>query len=74
MTLGGYRWLTSHYRGGLERFFPPGDPYVQQVADKAAELKNDPNNLLNTPAQLDALAKLALYQPILYCGKSYNSV
>ncbi|KAI0902991.1 hypothetical protein F4823DRAFT_620291 [Ustulina deusta] len=57
-------------RGGLERFFPPGDPYVQQVADKAAELKNDPNNLLNTPAQLDALAKLALYQPILYCDDS----
>ncbi|KAI0509081.1 hypothetical protein F5B22DRAFT_618402 [Xylaria bambusicola] len=57
-------------RGGLERFFPPGDPYVQQVADKAAELKNDPNNLLNSPAQIDALAKLALYQPILYCDDS----
>ncbi|KAK5630436.1 hypothetical protein RRF57_006151 [Xylaria bambusicola] len=60
-------------RGGLERFFPPGDPYVQQVAEKAAELKNDPNNLLNSPAQIDALAKLALYQPVLYCGKSSHS-
>ncbi|KAI1177290.1 hypothetical protein F4777DRAFT_542471 [Nemania sp. FL0916] len=57
-------------RGGLEKFFPPNDPYVQQVADKAAELKNDPNNLLNSPAQIDALAKLALYQPILYCDDS----
>ncbi|KAI0538894.1 hypothetical protein GGR58DRAFT_273946 [Xylaria digitata] len=57
-------------RGGLERFFPPGDPYVQQVAEKAAGLKKDPKNLLNSPAQIDALAKLALYQPILYCDDS----
>lgn len=55
-------------RGGLDRFFPPGDPYLQQVADKAFALKNDPKNLLNTPRQIDHLAKLALYQPILYCG------
>ncbi|KAI0409924.1 hypothetical protein F4802DRAFT_542637 [Xylaria palmicola] len=57
-------------RGGLEKLFPPGDPYVQQVADKAAELTNDPKNLLNSPAQIDALAKLALYQPVLYCDDS----
>ncbi|KAI0099183.1 hypothetical protein GGR51DRAFT_565000 [Nemania sp. FL0031] len=57
-------------RGGLEKFFPPGDPYVQQVAEKAAGLKNDPNNRLNSPAQIDALAKLALYQPVLYCDDS----
>ncbi|TGJ84332.1 hypothetical protein E0Z10_g4427 [Xylaria hypoxylon] len=57
-------------RGGLEKFFPPGNPYVQQVAEKAAELRNDPNNLLNSPAQIDALAKLALYQPVLYCDDS----
>ncbi|KAI1743222.1 hypothetical protein F4680DRAFT_409544 [Xylaria scruposa] len=57
-------------RGGLDNFFPPGDPYVQQVAEKAAELKDDPSNLLNSPAQIDALAKLALYQPILYCDDS----
>ncbi|KAF2967934.1 hypothetical protein GQX73_g5622 [Xylaria multiplex] len=44
--------------------------YVQQVAEKAAGLKNDPKNLLNSPAQIDALAKLALYQPILYCDDS----
>ncbi|KAI1155492.1 hypothetical protein F4825DRAFT_40046 [Nemania diffusa] len=57
-------------RGGLEKFFPPGDPYVDQVAEKAAQLKDDPKNLLNSPAQIDALAKLALYQPILYCDDS----
>ncbi|KAI1819883.1 hypothetical protein F4861DRAFT_106769 [Xylaria intraflava] len=57
-------------RGGLSKFFPPGDPYVQQVAEKAAELANDPKNLLNSPAQIDALSKLALYQPVLYCDDS----
>ncbi|RYC56550.1 hypothetical protein CHU98_g9659 [Xylaria longipes] len=57
-------------RGGLEKIFGPDNPYVQQVAEKAAELQNDPKNLLNSPAQIDALAKLALYQPILYCDDS----
>ncbi|KAI0483520.1 hypothetical protein F4859DRAFT_401396 [Xylaria cf. heliscus] len=59
-------------RGGLGRFFPPGDPYIQQVADKAFELKNDPSNLLNEPRQIDHLAKLALYQPIIYCDDSWS--
>ncbi|TGJ81732.1 hypothetical protein E0Z10_g7027 [Xylaria hypoxylon] len=59
-------------RGGLDRFFPPDDPYLQQVADKAFQLKNDPKNLLNTPRQIDGLSKLALYQPILYCDDSWS--
>ncbi|KAI0419457.1 hypothetical protein F5X98DRAFT_335177 [Xylaria grammica] len=59
-------------RGGLERFFPSDDPYLQQVADKAFQLKNDPKNLLNSPRQVDGLAKLALYQPILYCDDSWS--
>ncbi|KAI0408338.1 hypothetical protein F4802DRAFT_604987 [Xylaria palmicola] len=59
-------------RGGLDRFFPPGDPYLQQVADKAFQLKNDPNNNLKDPRQVDGLAKLALYQPILYCDDSWS--
>ncbi|KAI8627918.1 hypothetical protein F5Y19DRAFT_440392 [Xylariaceae sp. FL1651] len=57
-------------RGGLEKFFPPGNTYLQEVANQAVALKSDPNNLLNSPAQLDALAKLALYQPVLYCDDS----
>ncbi|KAK7740871.1 hypothetical protein SLS62_010968 [Diatrype stigma] len=57
-------------RGGLEQFFPPGDPYVKQVAHKAFELKSDPCNHLKSPAQIDGLCKLALYQPILYCDDS----
>lgn len=54
---------------GLGRFFPPGDTYVNEVAEKAASLKDDPNNLLNSPSQLKGLATMALYQPILYCGR-----
>ncbi|KAI2634929.1 hypothetical protein GGS26DRAFT_581648 [Hypomontagnella submonticulosa] len=57
-------------RGGLDKFFSPDDPYVKDIAKKAAQLKDDPNNLLNSPTQIDGLAKLALYQPILYCDDS----
>ncbi|KAI1478177.1 hypothetical protein K445DRAFT_311478 [Daldinia sp. EC12] len=57
-------------RGGLEKFFPPNDPYINDVAKKAFQLKNDPKNNLNSPAQVDGLAKLALYQPVLYCDDS----
>ncbi|KAK6952423.1 hypothetical protein Daesc_006960 [Daldinia eschscholtzii] len=57
-------------RGGLEKFFPPNDPYLNDVAKKAFQLKNDPKNKLNSPAQVDGLAKLALYQPVLYCDDS----
>ncbi|KAI1645874.1 uncharacterized protein F4817DRAFT_359830 [Daldinia loculata] len=58
--------LIKCKRGGLEKFFPPNDPYLTDVAKKAFELKNDPKNPLNSPSQVDGLAKLALYQPILY--------
>lgn len=54
---------------GLERFFPPGNTYVKEVAEKVAALKNNPNNRLNSSSQLQGLAILALYQPVLYCGK-----
>jgi hypothetical protein len=57
--------------GGLDKFFPPGDTYLDDVAKKAAELKDDPNNLLNQPSQLQGLANLALYQTVLYCGTYY---
>jgi hypothetical protein len=42
---------------------------VQQVAEKAVHLKDDPNNHLNKPEQVNGLIKLALFQPIFYCGK-----
>ncbi|KAL2378207.1 hypothetical protein RJZ90_006172 [Blastomyces dermatitidis] len=57
---------------GLGRFFPPGNTYVNEVAEKAAALKNDPNNWLKSPSQLQGLATVALYKPILYCDDSYS--
>ncbi|KAL5342249.1 hypothetical protein BJX70DRAFT_386335 [Aspergillus crustosus] len=42
---------------GLDDFFPPNDPYER------------PNHL-NTPIQINKLARLALYQPILYVDDS----
>ncbi|KLJ11738.1 hypothetical protein EMPG_09649 [Blastomyces silverae] len=57
---------------GLGKFFPPGNTYVNEVAEKAAALKDDPNNLLNSPSQLQGLATVALYKPILYCDDSYS--
>ncbi|KAL2825953.1 hypothetical protein BDW59DRAFT_161332 [Aspergillus cavernicola] len=63
--------LTEAVKGeGLDRFFPPGNTYIEEVAKKAALLKDDPNNLLNSPEQLRGLATLALYQPVLYCDDS----
>jgi hypothetical protein len=55
---------------GLDKFFPSGDPFLNEVAENAAKLKNDPNNLLKQPSQIQDLSNLALYQPVLYCGKS----
>ncbi|GAB1310587.1 hypothetical protein MFIFM68171_00797 [Madurella fahalii] len=58
--------------GNLDRFFPPGDTYLDDVAKKAAGLKNDPNNPLNEPIQLQGLANVALYQTVLYCDDSWS--
>ncbi|KAE8147149.1 ankyrin repeat-containing domain protein [Aspergillus avenaceus] len=55
---------------GLEDFYPPGDSYVDQVASKAAKLKKDPNATLNSSDDICNLARVALYQPILYCDDS----
>ncbi|KAL2846033.1 hypothetical protein BJX68DRAFT_268890 [Aspergillus pseudodeflectus] len=55
---------------GLGDFFPLGNTYPEEVAKKAAELKNDPNNPLKSPEQLKDLATLALYQPVIYCDDS----
>lgn len=54
---------------GLGEFFKGNSKFLQQVAEKAVELKKDPTNLLNTDAQIKDLTRLALYQPVLYCGE-----
>lgn len=52
----------------LSCFFAPGNDFFQKVAEKAVNLKDDPNNHLDTPEQISHLTKLALYQTIFYCG------
>ncbi|KAI2619927.1 hypothetical protein GGR54DRAFT_601838 [Hypoxylon sp. NC1633] len=59
-------------RNGLGKIFPRGNPYVKQVAKKAAEMVNEPKNALRAPAQIDMLAKLALYQPVFYLDDSMS--
>lgn len=48
----------------LNRFFPPDDPFLQEVVERAVNLRADPDNSLD----VHDLARLALYQPVLYCG------
>ncbi|KAL4785046.1 hypothetical protein BJX76DRAFT_347359 [Aspergillus varians] len=55
---------------GLEDFFPPNDPHVQEIAQKAAELRKDQTNPLNSPPLIMKLARVALYQPVLYIDDS----
>lgn len=52
----------------LGQFFPPGNDYLQKVAEKAVELKDDPRNHLREPEQIKGLVRMALYQPVFYCG------
>lgn len=42
------------------------------MAEKAVELKDDPRNHLREPEQIKGLVKMALYQPVFYCGTFFN--
>lgn len=56
-------------KSGLDKFFPPGDKYIDELAAKAVKLKDDPSNPLSEGDEIQGLTNLALYQPVLYCGK-----
>ncbi|KAL4972497.1 hypothetical protein BDW66DRAFT_144041 [Aspergillus desertorum] len=58
-------------KNGLDDFFPPNDPYVQSVAEKAAAFrKAKANPLANNPPFIMKAAAAALYQPVLYIDDS----
>lgn len=57
---------------GLEDFYPEGNDYVPQVAEKAAELLRNGTVPGGTPENISIMARQALYQPIFYCGESRN--
>jgi hypothetical protein len=50
----------------LDRFFPVGDNFLDKVVERALDLEQKPTNQLDPKD----LAHLALYQPVLYCGKA----
>ncbi|KAK6499518.1 hypothetical protein TWF506_004148 [Arthrobotrys conoides] len=51
---------------GLNRFFPPDDPFLKTVVRKALYLEQDPENVLD----VKDLTKLSLYQTVLYLDDS----
>ncbi|KZT11209.1 uncharacterized protein LAESUDRAFT_258401 [Laetiporus sulphureus 93-53] len=54
----------------LEKFFAPGDPFLEELAKSAAALRNDPTTLLGSPKNIKRLIALSLYQPVIYCDDS----
>lgn len=54
---------------GLDYFFEEGDPFLQIVANKAVELQGKTENQLRTEQDIQDITKLALYQPVFYCGE-----
>ncbi|PCH33965.1 hypothetical protein WOLCODRAFT_141893 [Wolfiporia cocos MD-104 SS10] len=57
-------------KSGLERFFAPGDPFLHNLAEKAAALRDDPSSNLGSPENISRLTCLSLYQPVIYCDDS----
>jgi hypothetical protein len=56
----------------MNDFFAEDDDFLDQVAKKAIKLKTDPSTTLKRPEDIKNLTRLALYQPVLYCGKLKN--
>ncbi|KAG8811087.1 hypothetical protein FRC19_004109 [Serendipita sp. 401] len=55
---------------GLNKFFPPGDPFLRNLAEKAAALRDDPTTSLGQPGNIERLTFLSMYQPVIYCDDS----
>jgi hypothetical protein len=54
----------------LETLFSRDTPFIQTLAKKASELRNDPTTELGSPENLKRLVRLAIYQPVIYCDDS----
>lgn len=55
---------------GLGCFFAEDDKFLEDVAMKAVELENNVDEVLNSKKDIQDITKLALYQPVFYCGES----
>ncbi|KAF2795304.1 hypothetical protein K505DRAFT_240148 [Melanomma pulvis-pyrius CBS 109.77] len=60
-------WLVE---SNLGKFFQSDDGYLNTVAKKAMELKEDKSTFLSEPENLEKLVKLSLYKTIIYCDDS----
>lgn len=54
---------------GLSKFFPRDDPFIQDLAGRAAKLRES-SDPLGKPENLKNLITLSLYHPIIYCDDS----
>ncbi|KAF8517818.1 hypothetical protein JB92DRAFT_2904697 [Gautieria morchelliformis] len=54
---------------GLEKFFEPGDKFLQHLAEKASGLRAQGSSL-GTQKNIQRLTRLSLYQPVIYCDDS----
>lgn len=54
---------------GLDYFFQEGDDILKTIASKAVELQGKEDNLLKQDKDIQDITKLALYQPVFYCGE-----
>ena len=68
---------VDDFKSGLEKyveknhlnmFFSGDNNYIEKVAEKVVALRDDPKNYLNKPDQITGLTRLAMYQPVFYCG------
>ncbi|KAF7796414.1 hypothetical protein EIP86_007591 [Pleurotus ostreatoroseus] len=57
---------------GLDKFFAPGDRFLQTLAEKAVALRNDPTTNLGSPENIKRLTRLSLYQTVIYCDDSLS--
>ncbi|PCH33955.1 hypothetical protein WOLCODRAFT_160480 [Wolfiporia cocos MD-104 SS10] len=55
---------------GLEKFFAPGDTFLQTLAERATILRNDRTTTLGQPGNIERLTRLSLYQSVVYCDDS----
>ena len=55
---------------GLEKFFARDDPFIQNLAEKAAALSRDESTPLSKPENMRRLVTLSLYHPVIYCDDS----
>lgn len=58
---------------GLDYFFEDGNPLLKTIASKAVELQGKTDNLLKEDKDIQDITKLALYQPVFYCGEFKQS-